>query len=133
MVEAWLGDRVEASRRTLGLAAGDAVAIALFVGLGELRHAGTLAAGVETYAQFGLGWLLAGVAAGVYAPDALEGPRRALVQGVAAWAVATLVAQLIRLVVTPGTVVQPSFVLVSVAFGGAFVGGWRYAGARLIA
>jgi hypothetical protein len=127
-----LGGRLEASRRTLVLAIGDAAAIALFVALGELRHGGSVAAGVETLAQFGVGWLLAGVVAGVYGADALEDVRRALVQGVAAWVLDALVGQLIRLLSTPGSVVQPSFVLVSIGFGGLFVGGWRYVAARSV-
>lgn len=133
MTTTWLGGRIDASRRTLGLALGDGVAIALFVALGELRHAGTVAAGIETFAEFGVAWVLAGVAAGVYAADALAGPRRAVAQGVAAWVVAALVAQLIRLLATPGTVVRPSFVLVSIGFGGLFVGAWRYVAARVVA
>lgn len=130
MATAVLDGRIEASRRTSGLALGDAAAIALFVALGELRHGGSVAAGLETFAQFGVGWLLAGVVAGVYAPDALASARRAVVQGVAAWIVAALIGQLIRLLATPGSHVQPSFVLVSIGFGGLFIGGWRYGAAR---
>lgn len=129
MESAWLGGRIEASRRTVRLAVGDAAAIALFVAIGELRHGGTVATGVETWAQFGVAWLLAGVAAGVYAPDALTGSRQAVVRGVAAWVIAALIAQSIRLLLTPGGVVQPSFVLVSIGFGGAFVGAWRFVAA----
>lgn len=132
MSTTWLGRRLALDRQTLALGVGDAAAIALFVALGELRHGGSLAAGVETFAQFGAGWVLAGVAAGVYAADALAGPRRASVRGVAAWVVAALVAQLLRLLVTPGSLVQPSFVLVSIGFGGLFIGTWRYVAARTI-
>ncbi|MFB6354360.1 MAG: DUF3054 domain-containing protein [Halobacteriales archaeon] len=125
-----LGGRVERSRRTLLLAAGDAAMIAAFVALGELRHAGTLAAGLETFAQFGLGWLLAGTLAGVYAPGAVDSARRAVVQGVAAWVLAALVGQLVRVLMRPGTFVLPSFVLVSVGAGGLLIGLWRFVAAR---
>lgn len=132
MSTAWLGGRLAVSRQTLALAVGDAAAIALFVGLGELRHGGTLTAGLEPFAQFGLGWLLAGGAAGVYAADALAGPRQAVVRGVAAWVVAALIGQLVRLVMTPGTVVQPTFVLVAIGVGGVFIGAWRYVAASAV-
>lgn len=128
-----LGGRVEASRRSLVLALGDGLLIALFVGLGEVRHAGTVPAGIETFAQFGIGWLLVAVAAGVYAPDALTTPRAAVGRGVAAWVVAAIIAQLVRLLMAPGSVIQPTFVLVSIGFGGIFIGGWRLVAARRLA
>lgn len=130
MTSSWLDRRIEASRRTLALALGDAVAIALFVALGELRHGGTAAAGLETFAQFGAGWVLAGVTAGVYAADALASPRQAVIRGLATWVVAAVIAQLLRLLATPGGFVLPSFVLVSIGFGGLFIAAWRYVAAR---
>ena len=130
MARTLLGGRVVADRRTLALAAGDAAMIALFVLVGELRHAGTLLAGVSTFGQFALGWAVVAVVAGAYAADALATPRRAVVRGVGAWVLASLVAQLVRLLVRPGTVVQPAFVLVAIGFGGLFVGAWRYVAAR---
>lgn len=130
MATTWFGGRVEASRRTLALAIGDAAMIALFVLLGELRHGGTLAGGVETFVQFGIGWTLAALAAAVYGPDALRTPGRAVVQAVGTWVVAALIGQLVRLAMTPGGFVQFSFVAVSIGFGGAFLGAWRYVAAR---
>lgn len=131
MARTWFRGRLEASSRTVALAVGDAAVIALFVILGELRHAGSAAAGVETFAQFGLGWLLAALAASAYAADALETPERAVLQGVGTWVVATLIAQGIRLAMTPGSLVQPVFVLVSIGFGGGFIGAWRYVAASV--
>lgn len=130
MAATWFGGRVEASRRTLALASGDAAMIALFVGLGELRHSGTLASGIETFGQFGVGWLLAALAAGVYGPAALRTPTRAVVQAVGTWVVAALIGQLVRLAMSPGGVIQISFVAVSIGFGGAFLAAWRYVAAR---
>lgn len=126
MVTTWFGGRVEASTRTLGLALGDLAMIALFVLVGELRHGGTLAGGIETFGQFLVGWLLVSGVAGVYGPRALEGPRQAVVRVVAAWVIAAIIAQLVRLAMTPGSLVQPTFVAVSIGFGGAFLAGWRY-------
>ncbi len=132
MATTWFGGRVEASQRTLVLAVGDAAMIALFVLLGELRHGGTLAAGVETFVQFGLGWTLAALVAAVYGPNALRTPGRAVVQVVGTWVVAALIGQLLRLAMTPGSFVQVSFVLVSIGFGGAFLAAWRYVAARFV-
>lgn len=133
MARTWLAERFEASPRTLGLALGDAAMIALFVAGGEMRHGGNLGAGVETFAQFGVGWLLASLAAGVYGPAALASPRRAVAQVVGAWVVAALVGQLVRVLATPGGSVEPAFVVVSVAVGGLLLGAWRYVAARTAA
>lgn len=132
MATTWFGGRVEASTRTLGLALGDLAMIALFVLVGELRHGGTLAGGLETVGQFLVGWLLVSVVAGVYGPRALEGPRQAVVRVVAAWVVAAITAQLVRLAMTPGGLVQPAFVAVSIGFGGAFLAAWRYVAVRAV-
>jgi len=126
----WLNGRVERSQRTLGLAIGDFAMIGLFVFLGELRHNGTLASGVETFGQFAIGWLLVGVVAGLYRPGAITRPGRAVLQVVIAWVLAALIGQLIRLLMTPGNLLVPSFLLVSMGFGGAFLAGWRYVAAR---
>lgn len=127
-----LGGRIDVSRRTLALVVGDAAMIALFVILGELRHGQPVGLGLAPFAQFGLGWLLASVPARVYAVEALASPRRAAVHGVATWVVAALIGQLIRFLVTPGTAVAPVFVVVSIVFGGLFIGSWRYLAARIL-
>lgn len=132
MAKAWFGGRVLASRRTALLAIGDYAMVALFVVVGEFRHNGTVAAGLETFAQFGVGWLLVAILAGVYARDALSGTRRAVLQAVGTWVLAALVAQLIRLLLTPGSLVQPTFVLVSISFGGLFIGIWRALAVRAV-
>ena len=132
MADTWFGGRVEVSTRTLALAIGDLAMIALFVLVGEIRHAGTFAGGVRTFAQFGLGWMLVSVVAGVYAPRALEGSRRAVIQVVAAWVLAAIVGVLVRTAMTPGGFVQLSFVLVSIGFGGAFLAIWRFVAVRAV-
>lgn len=106
--------------------------IGLFVLLGELRHSGTLASGVETFVQFGIGWLLVSVLAGVYDSRALERPGPAVIQVVITWVLAAFIGQLVRLMMTPGTFVFPSFLAVSIGFGGVFLGSWRYVAARVV-
>ncbi|MFB6361620.1 MAG: DUF3054 domain-containing protein [Halobacteriales archaeon] len=133
MASDWFGGRLEASRRTAGLLIGDFAMIGLFVLLGELRHSGTLASGIETFMQFGIGWLLVSLLARVYDSRALASPRQAVVQIVITWVLAALIGQLVRLVMTPGNLILPSFVAVSIGFGGLFLGIWRYGAARIMA
>lgn len=125
-----LGGRLAVDRHTLELATGDVAMIALFVLLGELRHGGSLLAGVVTFGQFGLSWAVAAVLAGAYAADALSTPGQAVLRALGAWVVAALVVQLVRVLLEPGSAVQPTFVLVSIGFGGLFIGLWRFVAAR---
>jgi len=120
-----LGGRVVITRRMAMVAAIDLVAIAVFVGLGELRHAGTLAAGLETFGQFLGGWLIAAVPFRAYTPRSVSTPQRALLVGGGTWTVAALLGQLIRIIVDPFASFAPSFVLVSIAAGGVLVAGGR--------
>lgn len=117
--------RVAWSRRSLGLAVGDAVAILAFVVVGEIQHGGTVASGVATYAQFLLGWAVAGPLLGTYAPDSLRTRSRAGAVVLLAWAGAALLGQAVRAVVKPGLYVSPTFVAVSIGFGGLALVAWR--------
>lgn len=132
MAPSLLRGRVDADRRTIVLAAGDAAMIALFVLLGELRHSGTVAAGVGTFGQFALAWALVAVVAGAYTAEAVRSPSQAALWGLGTWIVAALVGQLVRLLVRQGAIVQPTFLLVTIAFGGLFIGGWRFVAARYL-
>ena len=132
MAGSWLGGRIEASTWTLGLLLGDLAMIGLFVAVGEVRHGGTLAAGLETYGQFLVGWALVSVPAGVYAPRALAEARRAVVSVLAAWVLAAIVGVLVRSALRPGGVIQLSFVAVTIGFGGAFLAAWRFVAVRAV-
>jgi len=125
MPRVFLGGRVVFTRRMVTVATIDLVAIGGFVALGELRHAGTLAAGIETFAQFLGGWLLAAVLFRAYTPRSISTPRRALLVGGGTWTVAAVLGQLIRIIVDPLASFAPSFVLVSIAAGGVLVAGGR--------
>ncbi len=125
MARVLFGGRVVLTGRMGAVALVDGLAIAVFVGLGELRHAGTLAGGVETYLQFLLGWLLAAVILRAYTPRAVSTPRRAALRGGQAWFVAALLGQVIRIILEPMARFAPSFVLVSIVAGGVLVAGGR--------
>lgn len=127
-----LGDRVVVSGRTTRLVAGDAIAVGLFAVLGELRHAGTVRATVETFGEFGLAWVLVATAVGAYGPRALDSPARAAALAVVAWVGAAVVGAAIRAAIEPGATLAPVFVLVTAAVGGILLAVWRFAAARWI-
>lgn len=125
MARVLFGGRVVLTRRMATVAFVDSLAIALFVGLGELRHAGTFVGGVETYLQFLLGWVIAAVIFRAYTLRAISTPRGAALRGGQAWFVAALLGQTIRIIVEPLARFAPSFVLVSIVAGGVLVAGGR--------
>lgn len=128
--------RVDWERRSLGLLAGDTLAITAFAAVGATHHRGwdlpdPLHVGLVAI-PFLLGWVLAAVLGGLYTRDATATPRRALSWTVPAWIVAALVGQAFRATrLFPGGT-APTFVLVTVAVGGLFVVGWRLLAAALV-
>lgn len=125
--------RIELSGRTAALAAGDALAIAVFVAAGELRHGAPVLAGVDTFAQFLVGWLVVAPLAGAYSGWAIESPGRAALYAVGVWVPAALLGQVVRLYADPlVTGLAPSFVAVSLLAGGLLLAAWRggFAAAR---
>lgn len=130
MGRAVLGDRVDLTRRTASLAVGDLLVIAMFVAIGELRHAGTLDDGISTFVQFGVAWVVVAVFLGVYGRDRDRATMRGLGIPVVAWGLAAVIAQGIRVLMEPGGTVAPSFVVVSVVFGGLMLLAWRAVAVR---
>lgn len=113
------------SRRTVVLAAGDGAAIGAFVAGGELRHGGSLGAGIETFAVFLVAWFVVAVPLGAFGRTALEDRRRTAVVVGAGWLAVTALAQVGRLLLRPGSSIAPTFVLVSIVIGGGLLLGWR--------
>ncbi|PSP89595.1 DUF3054 domain-containing protein [Halobacteriales archaeon QS_4_69_34] len=123
--------RVEPSPTSAGLAFGDGALIAAFVLLGELRHGYGLLADplrvLDTALPFFLGWALAAVLAGVYAPRARRSTRVAARATTFAWIGAALLGQALR--ASPlfhGGFALP-FVLVSFGVGLLLLVPWRVA------
>jgi hypothetical protein len=133
MGRTYLGGRVEASRRTVRLAVGDAVAVLVFAAIGQARHGGGVTATLVTAGEFGLGWVVVATLLGAYGPRALASPGRAAGLGVLAWIGGSVLGAVIRTVVEPYATLNPVFVLVTMAVGVVILGGWRFSAAWLLA
>ncbi|MDQ2071455.1 DUF3054 domain-containing protein [Haloarcula sp. H-GB4] len=123
--------RIELSARTALVAVGDLLAIALFVGVGELTH-GTnpiLSPGrfVGALTPFYIGWLLVAGLGGLYTAAATATIRVALGRTIVGWVLAVGIAQGLRsTAMFPGNAAL-TFALVSVIIGGTLLLLWRSA------
>lgn len=121
--------RVEPSSLTALLAAGDLVAIGVFVVAGELSHGYSLVDDggrfVGTLVPFLLGWIPVSILGNLYTPDAVANLRRALSWTVPAWAVAVIIAQALRATSVFHGDLAATFALVSFGVGGALIVAWR--------
>ncbi|MHB9285802.1 DUF3054 domain-containing protein [Halobacteriales archaeon Cl-PHB] len=123
----YVRSRIDRTPLTLGLVAGDLLAITLFAAVGVFHHWGTLRLDRLFWAGLPLlvGWVLAAFVGGLYTDDAVATPRRAVSWTLPAWVVAALVGYLLRSTEPiPGSTAF-SFLLVTIGFGGLFVVGWR--------
>lgn len=127
-----LGGRLELSGRTAVLAAGDAIAIGVFVAAGELSHGRPILEGGGTFLQFGVGWLAAALLIGAYGRHARLNPRGAVVLAAGTWLLADLLAQVLRALVQPGFDIAPAFLAISLVIGGGLIAGWRALAAALL-
>lgn len=123
--------RFDPSPRTLVLAAGDLLVIAVFVSIGELQHAQTdpLRAGM-TLLSFLIGWGVGATLLGAYSPRATRSARPALAATAGAWILADVIAQGLRATsVFPGDAAL-TFALVALLFGLLLLLPWRAVAAR---
>lgn len=133
--EGLLGSRLDRSPGTARLAVGDLLVLVGFLVLGELRHdvnpiASPLVV-ADTIAPFLLGWVVAALAAGAYAPGATRTVRAAVLRAASAWVGAAAIGLALR--ATPlfhGGSPLP-FVLVVTGMGVVCSGAWRGAVAYL--
>ncbi|UPV73376.1 DUF3054 domain-containing protein [Halorussus limi] len=98
--EGLLGSRFDRSRATAGLALGDLLVLAGFLTAGSLNH------GVDpvsmpghvagTIAPFLVGWVVASLVAGAYAPDATRTVGTAVLRAVSAWVPAAAIGLTLR-------------------------------------
>jgi Protein of unknown function (DUF3054) len=112
-------------RATLAVAA-DAFFVLLFVVIGRANHhAGESLAGVASTA-----WpFLAGLAIGELATRAWRSPFALIPTGIGVWLATVAGGQLLRIISGQGT--EFAFVVVSAAFVGLFLLGWRMAAMRI--
>lgn len=121
--------RVDRSRRTAALVAGDVLLIAGLLAWGSTFHDIHFVEYpwhvTQTILPFVIGWLLAAPLAGAYSREARSGPVVAAVYGFGTWVPASLIGLLLR--DTPYLVGSAplSFALVIVGLGGITVAGWR--------
>jgi hypothetical protein len=125
MIRRFLTTRVEASLPTVVLAIGDVTAIVVFVAIGELRHGGSIHAGLSTTLFFGTAWLVVAPLAGVYAARALTERRFGIWRVIIAWIGTVLVMHGVRYLITARLSIAPTFVLVAIAAGGGLLALWR--------
>lgn len=119
----------EPDERTLGVAAGDLLAILAVLTVGLLRH-GTNPLTAPRYAAlvvapFVFGWALSAVLLGAYASETLASPRATVGLAVLSWVGAVAVGAAIRATPTAPGGASPVFVAVMLGFGGLAVGAWR--------
>lgn len=115
--------------RKMGLLAGDWLALALFVFLGQIDHdlLGTygLSRLLTTTIQLALPWTIIAPIMGAYrlGPDARR--RSFLGRSLNAWLVAAPIALLLRAWLQGRTTIVVDFFLVTLGLGGGFLLGWR--------
>ncbi|MFB6082798.1 MAG: DUF3054 domain-containing protein [Halorientalis sp.] len=124
----WIRSRVDPSAATALCLAGDLLAIAVFVVMGEISHGYGLANAARiagTYAQFLLGWLVVATPAGVYATDYRRELTRSMPLLLGAWLGADAVAQALRATpIFPGDAAL-TFAVVAFLVGGVLLVVWR--------
>jgi hypothetical protein len=126
-----LQTHVDASPLTLAIALGDVALILLFVAVGELQHGYDLLAHpgrvVGTALPFLIGWGVASVPAGVYAPQVYRSLRSAIARTGVAWVGAVLVGQALRATALFHGDFAVTFMLVSLGVGLVLLVPWRAA------
>ncbi len=122
---------VDTSPRTLAAAIGDVALILLFIALGELQHGYGLLAQpgrvVGTALPFLIGWGVASVLVGVYAPQTYRSLRRSVVRTALAWVGAVLVGLALRATSIFHGDFAVTFMLVSLGVGLVLLVPWRAA------
>ncbi|MFB6111398.1 MAG: DUF3054 domain-containing protein [Halobacteriaceae archaeon] len=112
-------------------AAGDILAIATFVVVGELSHGidpvATPLIVLDTALPFLLGWLLVAPLVGAYTRRVLDGPRWLIGLSLTAWVGADVLAQLLRDTAAFHGSGDPIFFVVAAVVGGSLLVGGRLA------
>ena len=111
------------------LAAGDIIALLLFVFIGQADHQtndanNPIGSLIFAGAPFLLAWLVTAFALGAYRAEVLT-PRNMLTRSLTAWFIALPIGIVLRALLLGRAVIPTAFILVAFAFGGLFVIGWR--------
>jgi hypothetical protein len=123
--------RIDLSATSLVLAAGDVLAITLFVSVGEYTHGydpiADVGRVVGTLLPFLIGWFLVAGVGGLYTPSATSTIRRTVATTLGGWIVAVAVAQLLRSTAVFHGNAALTFAIVSIGIGGTLLCLWRTA------
>lgn len=130
-----LRSRVESSPGTARLALGDLFVLVGFFVLGELSHGVSPIASplvvADTIAPFLIGWVVAALVVGAYAPGATRTVRVAVLRAAGAWVGAAAIGLALRATPLFHGVSPLSFALVVTGIGVVFFSAWRAAVAYL--
>ncbi|MFC7080896.1 DUF3054 domain-containing protein [Halorussus caseinilyticus] len=133
--EGLLRSRFDRSPDTALLALGDLLVLVGFIVMGELRHdvnpAESPLVVADTLAPFLLGWVVAALAVGVYAPGATRTVRTAVQRVVGAWVLAAAIGLALRATALFHGDAPLSFALVVTGIGSVSFAAWRGAVAYL--
>lgn len=125
----YLRSQVEPSSLAAGLAVGDLLALAVFIGAGRTQHYGYAIGDplnfLDSLAPFVIGWTIAAIIGGLYTRDALLTPRRAVSWTLPAWILALLIGLGLRATPVFSGGVQLTFALVTLVVGGTLLVTWR--------
>ncbi|WP_135851593.1 DUF3054 domain-containing protein [Halorussus salinus] len=98
--DGFVRSRVEPSSATAGLALGDLLVLAGFLTLGSMNHGFSPVANpgriAGTIAPFLVGWVVAALASGAYAPDATRTVTGAVLRAAATWIPAAAIGLTLR-------------------------------------
>ena len=127
--EGLLASRFDRSSATARLAAGDLLVIIGFLVVGELRHdvnpVESPLVVADTVAPFLVGWIVAALAVGAYAPGATRTVKAAVLRIAAAWVGASAIGLALRATPYFHGDSPVSFALVVTGMGAAFLAAWR--------
>lgn len=126
----YLSSRIDTVPLAAGLAAGDAIALGLFVMIGEIQHGNQPFSNpdvvFEALAPFLLAWLAVAFVGGLFTADSLLSPRRAISWALPAWVLADLIAHGLRASPLFRGNTAFTFLVVSLVAGGLLLIGWRF-------
>ncbi|WP_158057236.1 DUF3054 domain-containing protein [Halorussus halophilus] len=123
-----LGSRIDSSPGTGRLALGDLLVLVGLLVAGSLRHNTTgILQIADTIAPFFVGWVVAALAVGAYAPGATKGPKTAAIRAGGTWLVAAAIGLALRATSFFHGDSPLPFVLVIAGTGLVAFVGWRVA------
>jgi len=127
--DGFLVSRVNRSPATLLLAVGDLLVLVGFLVVGELSHGVNPVESplvvADTVAPFLLGWVVAALAVGAYAPGATQTVRTAVLRAASAWVGAAAIGLALRATTLFHGGSPLSFVLVVTGIGVVCFAAWR--------